>query len=363
MEIKCRQDSQESLLLQIPTTGMIKEQSMKIDREVVIIYGYNNSGKTSFLSVLNQVFYHKLMENFLLKREGELSVYIPTNRLVLSKAQTEDVKLKDLEEFIYYQRDAQDDYNLHLKRIRDSLMANEVICRAVARAVREIFNIEIVRTEGRYSDGIENVINIYLNIIWAMLWDRDLENLTEKEFKELTREKRIYVLIDEIEMFLHVNIQAKLIGSLRKSFQNCCFILTTHSPLLLTRYRQMAVYNIEDGMLYPVECELYYKDLDMVYDELFFVEELPEQIREDINYLGDVIMNRTGDPKKINALAKRLKEEYSNLFRKYNKIIVKASYIGEESGIIEKNERASGAVPNGSGVSGRHIGNEYERGI
>lgn len=340
MERKRRQDLQESLLLEIPLTGIIKKQSMKIDREVVIIYGYNNSGKTSFLHVLNQIFNHKLMENFLLKREGELSVYIPTNRLVLSRAKTEDVKLKDLEEFIHYQKDAGDDYNLHLKRIRDSLMSNGVIGRAVCEAVKEIFDIEIAGAGGRYSDGIENVINIYLNIIWAMLWDRDLTSLTEEEFKELTAEKRIYVLIDEIEMFLHANIQAKLIGSLRKSFRNCCFILTTHSPLLLTRYRQMTVYNIEDGMLHSIENELYYRDLDMVYDELFFVDEIPEQVREDINYLGDVIMDQKGDPQKINAAAKRLEEGYPNLFQKYHKMIVKANYIGEKSGIIKKDERA-----------------------
>ncbi len=350
MEMKNRHNSQESLSIKIPETGIVKEQSVDIDKEVIIIYGYNNSGKTSFLNVLNQVFYIRLMKRFLLKKEGQLFVYIPTNRLVLSKAKTEDVKLKDLEEFLYYQRDAQKDYNLHLKRIRDSLLSNQAIGKAVLEAVKEIFDIEIAGTGGRYSDGIENVINIYLNIIWAMLWDRDLTNLTEEEFEEQIAEKRVYVLIDEIEMFLHVNIQAKLIGNLRKNFRNCCFILTTHSPLLLTRYRHMAVYNIENGMLYPIENELYYKDLDMVYEELFFVEELPEQVREVINYLGDVIISRKGDSQKINALTQWLEEKYPNLYRKYHKIIVKANYVGEKSGIIKKDTGAGGAVPDEPGI-------------
>ena len=158
------------------------------------------------------------------------------------------------------------------------------------------------------------------------------------------------MLIDEIEMFLHVNIQSKLIGNLRKNFRNCCFILTTHSPLLLTRYRHMAVYNIEDGMLHPIENELYYKDLDMVYEELFFVEELPEQVREVINYLGDVIISRKGDSQKINTLTQWLEEKYPNLYRKYHKIIVKANYVGEKSGIIKKDTGAGGAVPDEQGI-------------
>ncbi len=314
--------------LRIPETGMIKEQCMTIDREVVIIYGYNNSGKTSFLKAASEVFHQKMMESFLLKKESELSIYIPTNRLMLSEAKTEDVKLKDLEEFLYYQRDSQRDYNLHLKRIRDSYMANEVICRAVRQAVKEIFDVEITDTGARYSDGIENVINIYLNIVWAMFWDKDITALAEEQFQKQIAAKKIYVLIDEIEMFLHVNIQEKLIGSLRESFRNCCFILTTHSPLLLTRYRNMAVYNIEAGVLYPVDSELYYEDLDIVYEELFSVGELPDKVREAINYLGQVIMREvSADKEKIESIEKAVVKEYPNLFRKYNRIFAKAKDI------------------------------------
>ena len=52
--------------VQIPQTGVIKKQQLDIDKEVSIIYGYNNSGKTTILKVLDSVFHNRLMENFIL---------------------------------------------------------------------------------------------------------------------------------------------------------------------------------------------------------------------------------------------------------------------------------------------------------
>lgn len=140
-------------------------------------------------------------------------------------------------------------------------------------------------------------------------------------------------MIDEIEMFLHVNIQSRLISSMKKDFADCRFILTTHSPLLLTRYRQCLIYNIKNGRLEEIETDVYYEDLDIIYEQLFKVEELPEQVREGINYLGNVILKgKDIDGEKILEVAERIRKEYPNLYRRYNKMIIKAQSIGELHG-------------------------------
>lgn len=78
---------------------------------------------------------------------------------------------------------------------------------------------------------------------------------------------------------------------------------------------------------------MYYEDLDITYEQLFKVEELPKQVREDINYLGDVIIKRNeAKEEKIRAIVENLREGYPNLFRRYNKIITKAQGIGERNG-------------------------------
>lgn len=335
------------MLIQIPETGVIKKQRFDIGKDVSIIYGYNNCGKTTFLKALNDAFQSRLMEQFILGRTGELAIYIPTNRIVVSQNNTDDLRLQDCEEFIHYQRDSYEDYSLHLKRLRDHLLTNQMIHDFICRAIHRIFEIDIKEINSRYSDGIENIINIYLNIIWAITWDLDISCLTEAKFYKLVSQKQIYVMIDEIEMFLHVNIQSKLISSLKTDFASSSFILTTHSPLLLTRYRQCMIYNIKNGRLYEIETDVYYEDLDIIYEQLFEVDELPESVKKDMNYLGNVIMKgKNIDGEKIHDIAERMRKAYPNLYRRYNKIITKAQRIGELHGKNQENIYSEKTVRN-----------------
>lgn len=320
------------MLVQIPETGVIKKQKFDIGKDVSIIYGYNNCGKTTILKALDQVFSSRMMEKFLSGENGEIDIYIPTNRIIVSEYSTERLQLKDVEEFIHYQKDSYIDYSLHLKRLRDYLLTNEVVHHFITRVIHKIFEINLELTDTRYSDGIENIINIYLNVIWAMTWDMELTDLTEDNFQNLLTQKQIYVLIDEIEMFLHVNIQSKLIASLKEDFPECRFILTTHSPLLLTRYKQCLIYTLKKGRLKEVEDDMYYEDLNIIYEQLFDVDELPARARKDINFLGKVVMeNDDSDTDKIMSVIERMRREYPNLCRRYNAVITKAEYIGEKN--------------------------------
>ena len=65
------------MYIQIPKFGIIKEQNLEIKRDVSIIYGYNNSGKTTLLKTIHGAFDNDLMASFLQKENGRMSVYIP----------------------------------------------------------------------------------------------------------------------------------------------------------------------------------------------------------------------------------------------------------------------------------------------
>lgn len=329
--------------IQIPETGVIKKQKVEIDSDVSIIYGYNNSGKTTLLKALDQIFANRQMEQFILGQSGEQAVYIPTNRIVVSEYSTEQPQLKDCEEWLHYQKDSYKDYSLHLKRLRDYLLADTNVHQFICKAIHKIFDIDVRELNNRYSDGIENIINIYLNIIWAIMWDADFSEISEKVFYDVLSRKQLYVMIDEIEMYLHVNIQSKLIGSMKQDFPACHFILTTHSPLLLTRYRQCLIYKIQAGRLKKIEEDMYYEDLNIIYEQLFDVEELPPKIRKDINLLGKVILeNKADDTEKIFSVIQRMRKEYPNLSRRYNAIITKAQYIGEKNDQNNQNLQSKG---------------------
>lgn len=309
----------------IQEQGIVKRQEIDLSDDVIIIYGYNNCGKTTILKLINQFCDRQAIENLFEEKDYRLSMYIPTNRVVASRALTEIKDFGDTEDIINYKCTMYDKYDLHLKMIRDYLLDFKQVRSFITAAVSRMFDTAISDFNHRYSDGIENIINIYANIIWILTWDRELSDMEEATFQELMRKNAAYILIDEIEMFLHVCVQSKLINSLKTDFPECQFIFSTHSPLLLTRYKESQIYQLEDGVLQRIYDDLYFKDLDSIYESCFHVEELPGKVKEDINYLGAIILREEQPDKvKIESVISNLKDNYPNLYRKYNNLIVKA---------------------------------------
>lgn len=305
--------------------GIIREQELELSDDVTIVYGHNNCGKTTLLKQINEALDRCAMDSFLNGEDYVISNYIPTNRVVVNAVSTEARKLKDIEDFINYKYDIYSDYSLHLKNIRDRLFCFEFVRDFVIDAVNRMFDTDIADFEHTYSDGMENIINIYAGVVWSLVWNVKLSEMNGEEFKKLISEGHALILIDEIEMFLHVSIQSRLIGSMKSDFPCCRFVFTTHSPLLLTRYRSAVIFQMEQGLLKPVEDDLFYKDLDVIYEGYFKVWELPQEIREDINYLGEVIFGtKPADAERVREIIAYIYRKFPNVYQKYNKLIVKA---------------------------------------
>ena len=71
------------------------------------------------------------------------------------------------------------------------------------------------------------------------------------------------VLIDEVDMHLHPNWQRAIIGNLNKTFPNCQFILTTHSPIVISESPNLLCYALNNGELEKLP-NLYGMDVNQV---------------------------------------------------------------------------------------------------
>lgn len=60
------------------------------------------------------------------------------------------------------------------------------------------------------------------------------------------------VLIDEAELHMHPKWQRSFINRLNSTFPNCQFIYTTHSPLLISDFKDVLCYSLSDGELLPL---------------------------------------------------------------------------------------------------------------
>ncbi len=127
------------------------------------------------------------------------------------------------------------------------------------------------------------------------------------------------VLIDEIEMHLHAQWQRNMIPSLTQTFPNCQFIVTTHSPQVLSAARRENVLILENSQLVNNTPHTYGKDSNSILYELMNVKERPDDVQEQINHCFQLI-----DDGRI-KLAKQALNELSNLLGENDSEVVRAN--------------------------------------
>ena len=313
------------MVFKLKGNDVIKEQDIEVTESLIGIYGYNNSGKTTILKELDKVRDEENIKCIVNDGEYIRSLFIPTNRVIVRQAHTSSTPIKDIEEFLAYKKDSYNEFDLHLRLIRENLLRNNAVKQVVKNAIIYMFGEDYeFDFDRRQSDGVENIINIYCSIIWLFTWDKDIEDIKYDRLKQLLCDTSAVVMIDEIEAFLHVYVQSRMLQKFKEDFSKCSFVFTTHSPLLLSRYYNIRKFQLDNGILNEINADLYYKDLDNIYEVYFNVEEFPKEAGEIINRLGDYICGEEYNRDVIVKDLEILNEQYANVKAKYPGLVAKA---------------------------------------
>ena len=102
------------------------------------------------------------------------------------------------------------------------------------------------------------------------------------------------VLIDEVDMHLHPKWQRSLIKQLTTTFPNCQFVLTTHSPLVISDYKDVLAYLLDEGELKQLP-PLYGQDANSVLLEVMDTDIRNTEINTALNNLLDAIQDADFD--------------------------------------------------------------------
>lgn len=94
------------------------------------------------------------------------------------------------------------------------------------------------------------------------------------------------VLIDEIDLHLHPKWQRAIVGNLNRTFPNCQFILTTHSPIIISESPGLLCYSLEEGGVRKLE-NLYGMDVNQVLLQDMDVPIRNADIQQDLDNLRD----------------------------------------------------------------------------
>ncbi|OJT22160.1 hypothetical protein BO221_23930 [Archangium sp. Cb G35] len=91
------------------------------------------------------------------------------------------------------------------------------------------------------------------------------------------------ILIDEIETHLHPSWQRRVIPALESAFPNSQFIITTHSPQVLSKVRPECIYLLrhEDGEIHAMHPDASFgRDSNRILEDLMGDDERPIEIKQ-----------------------------------------------------------------------------------
>lgn len=117
------------------------------------------------------------------------------------------------------------------------------------------------------------------------------------------------VLIDEVDLHLHPKWQRSLIRQLSETFPNCQFVLTTHSPLVISDAKDVLCYVLNDGELHEHN-GLYGLDANQVLLEVMDTDVRNSEVQQRLNRLLERLQD--GDLSEAKKLFEELSLELSD---------------------------------------------------
>lgn len=121
------------------------------------------------------------------------------------------------------------------------------------------------------------------------------------------------VLIDEIDLHLHPSWQRDVVPNLNRTFPNCQFFISTHSPHVLTHVQPESIHLLhmtdEGDIEMTSATESYGKNVDRVLEDLMGLKTTrPDEIKEGLREIYDLIQQgKTGKAQqKIESLRSKI---------------------------------------------------------
>lgn len=93
------------------------------------------------------------------------------------------------------------------------------------------------------------------------------------------------VLIDELELHLHPGLQRAILPRLRTVFPNAQFVVTTHSPQVLSSVHARSIRLLSEFQLHPLEGETWRRDTNRILESVFGDPGRPPDVAAKLNAL------------------------------------------------------------------------------
>ncbi|TAE19642.1 MAG: DUF2813 domain-containing protein [Bacteroidetes bacterium] len=99
------------------------------------------------------------------------------------------------------------------------------------------------------------------------------------------------VLIDEIELHLHPRWQRLLLPALQATFPNVQFIVTTHSPQVLSEVKAESIFILEENGIFHPSTNPLGRDSNSILEQVMGTSKRPKDVQDDIEKYLKLIQN------------------------------------------------------------------------
>lgn len=156
------------------------------------------------------------------------------------------------------------------------------------------------------SDGVQNILNIVSDIAHRAL------RLNPCCQPDLLCNVKGIVLIDEVDMYLHPGWQQQILPVLTRVFPKIQFVVSTHSPQVLSTVPGKNVRIIDDGSVRVASAEPYGKDASESLQKIFGVSSIPsisEELHAALSELEELY--KVGKISDAEEKREKIMQEYS----------------------------------------------------
>jgi predicted ATP-binding protein involved in virulence len=156
------------------------------------------------------------------------------------------------------------------------------------------------------SDGVRGVVSLVADLAFRCM------RLNSPMGEDAILETKGIVLIDEVDQHLHPGWQQRILQSIRKAFPNIQFIVTTHSPEVLTTVESRQIRILQDGKCYGAPAGTLGAESSRLLQTVLGIKSLRPPLTEvaELNeYLELVYTGCWKDPRAI-ALRQKLDQLY-----------------------------------------------------
>ena len=163
------------------------------------------------------------------------------------------------------------------------------------------------------SDGEKRVLILLIDITRRLITVAKINKVTE--FLEGTG----VVLIDEIEQHLHPKWQRRLLPTLTELFPNLQFVITTHSPQVLSYVPNGCAFSLENGKAYPQNT--YGRDNEWILEAIMDDVNRPVEVKAKLDDYFEAIRHDKME------IATQLREELETLIGVDEPELIKADIL------------------------------------